>query len=85
MNSSNRYVYTMQIKLSREIRKQRSAMAAKIRNLREKYPVDCYGTKGEMKVTEVENTYLPYIKELEWYATGLSQLVEAREGSDGKV
>ena len=85
MKSSNGYVYQMQVKLSIEIRKQREAMKEKIARVREKYPVDYYGTKGEMKVTEVENSYLPYIKELEWYAEGLSQLVEAREGTDGEV
>lgn len=85
MNSSNGYIYHMQIKLSQEIKKQREAMEAKITKVREKYPVDCYGTKAEMKVNDVERSYLPYIWELEWYATGLSQLVEAREGTDGEV
>ena len=82
MNSRNGHIAAIQIKLVNDIRKQRAIHERRREKIREKYPVDAYGIKGEMKIDEIDDIYIPYIKDMEWYSRALSDLVDMHEGED---
>ena len=84
MNSRNETIQKLQVNLHKAIAKKETTLENRRKQIREMYPVDAYGTKAESLIWNLEKKYIPELKELRWYAYAISDLVDMREGGDGK-
>ena len=85
MNSKNETIQKLQVNLHKAIAKKETTYLNRKKQIRELYPVDAYGIKAEMLIGDLEDRYIPELKELRWYAQAISDLVDMREGGDGKA
>ena len=84
MISSVKEIARIQTDLVKLIRAKEFAYEIGRKKIREKWPEDAYGTKWMLKTNELDARYLPLIKALKWYSFALSDLVEMKEGGNGK-